>query len=119
MTGAPFWVFGFGSLIWAPGFPYIERHAARLTGWHRAFSLISTESWGSEGAPGLIVTLERGGHCDGVAYGVARRNWPWVVGYLRRREQAYHHIALPVVSKTSVWRRRSAAAADIARRCRW
>ena len=86
-------------MIWAPGFPYIERHAARLTGWHRAFSLISTESWGSEGAPGLIVTLERGGHCDGVAYGVARRSWPSVVGYLRRREQAYHHINLPVVSK--------------------
>lgn len=104
MTAAPFWVFGFGSLIWAPGFPYIERRPARLMGWHRAFSLISTESWGSERSPGLIVTLQRGGHCDGIAYGVARRDWPSVVDYLRRREQAYHHVSLPVVCRSGTVR---------------
>ncbi len=90
------WVFGFGSLMWAPGFPHLARRPARLAGWHRAYSLLSTQAWGTPERPGLIVTLEPGGHCDGVAFGVARRDWSRVRGYLKQRERAYRHVVVPV-----------------------
>jgi cation transport protein ChaC len=90
------WVFGYGSLMWQPDFPYIERRPAMLQGWHRAHALRSTAAWGSAERPGLILTLVPGGSCLGTAFRVAPGQWWQARAYLRRREVAYRHIRVPV-----------------------
>lgn len=65
---APLWLFAYGSLIWKPDFEAIEQRRASAFGWHRSFCL-QIRSWrGSPAQPGLMMALERGGRCDGVAY---------------------------------------------------
>ena len=72
MAGAPeggFWVFAYGSLIWKPDFDFIERRLALARGWRRIFCL----GWdyrfrGNREQPGLMLALDRGGQCAGVAY---------------------------------------------------
>jgi cation transport protein ChaC len=90
------WVFGYGSLMWDPGFAFAERHPALLHGWHRAFSLSSSESWGSAERPGLVLALHPGGACRGVAYRVAPEHWPQAQAYLEQRERAYRHVEVGV-----------------------
>ena len=90
------WVFGYGSLMWDPGFPHVERRPALLRGWHRAFSLKSTQSWGAAARPGLVLALHAGGACRGVAFRVVADRWPEVAAYLRRRENAYRHVDVQV-----------------------
>ncbi|MEX1147916.1 MAG: gamma-glutamylcyclotransferase [Sphingomonadales bacterium] len=80
------WVFAYGSLIWDPGFPWTDRLPARLYGYHRAFCIHSWHYRGSRHAPGLVLGLDRGGSCRGVAYGVATEDWREVVAYLDARE---------------------------------
>lgn len=84
---ADLWVFGYGSLMWNPGFPYAERRAARLVGHHRAFCIYSTHHRGSHEKPGLVLGLDRGGTCHGAAYRVAPELRREVLLYLRQREQ--------------------------------
>ena len=81
------WVFGYGSLIWRPGFPYLDRRTARLTGAHRALCVYSWVHRGTEEHPGLVLGLDRGGTCRGVAFRVAPEEADGVLGYLREREQ--------------------------------
>ena len=81
------WVFGYGSLIWRPGFPYLESRIARLVGAHRALCIYSWVHRGTESEPGLVLGLDRGGTCRGVAFRVAAEEWEGVVAYLRAREQ--------------------------------
>lgn len=81
------WVFGYGSLIWRPGFPHVERRAARLTGAHRALCVYSWVHRGTPERPGLVLGLDYGGACRGVAFRVAPADWEGVVAYLRAREQ--------------------------------
>jgi cation transport protein ChaC len=81
------WVFGYGSLIWRPGFPYIERRVARLAGAHRALCVYSWVHRGTPDRPGLVLGLDRGGTCRGIAFRVAPAEWDSVVAYLRGREQ--------------------------------
>ncbi len=88
------WVFGYGSLMWQPDFPYVERRPALLRGWHRAHALYSTLAWGSPERPGLILTLLPGGSCLGLAFRVAPGHWLQTRTYLRRREIAYRHIQI-------------------------
>lgn len=66
-----FWVFGYGSLIWNPDFAYAEARKARLHGWHRALCILSHHYRGRPEAPGLVLGLDRGGSCRGVAFRVA------------------------------------------------
>jgi cation transport protein ChaC len=66
--GAGWWVFGYGSLLWNPLFPFAEARRARLRGLHRRFCLWSLASRGRPDAPGLVLGLDRGGSCQGVAY---------------------------------------------------
>ncbi|NIJ64236.1 cation transport protein ChaC [Sphingomonas leidyi] len=68
------WVFGYGSLIWNPGFKSVERRIARIDGWHRAFCLSMPAGRGTPGAPGLALGLDRGGSCQGMAYRVAEED---------------------------------------------
>ncbi len=81
------WVFGYGSLIWRPGFPYLERQAARLIGAHRSLCVYSWVHRGTQSRPGLVLGLDRGGTCRGIAFRVAPEAWDGVVAYLRGREQ--------------------------------
>jgi cation transport protein ChaC len=81
------WVFGYGSLIWRPGFPYVERRVARLAGAHRALCVYSWVHRGTRERPGLVLGLDRGGACRGIAFRVAPEHRESVVAYLREREQ--------------------------------
>jgi cation transport protein ChaC len=83
------WVFGYGSLMWNPGFAFLETRRARLTGYHRAFCVYSIHYRGTERQPGLVLGLDRGGVCDGIAFRVAPENRAEVLAYLRRRELIY------------------------------
>ena len=89
MTARPdeeVWIFGYGSLMWNPGFPYLEREPALLRGYHRAFCLYSRHYRGTPERPGLVLGLDRGGSCRGFAYRVAERHRDEVHQYLRERE---------------------------------
>jgi len=96
---AQHWVFGYGSLMWQPDFPYIERRPALLPGWHRAHALQSTLAWGSVERPGLILTLVPGGESLGCAFRIAPGHWWRTRGYLRQREVAYRHIDVPLQTR--------------------
>lgn len=101
MTGQArdLWVFGYGSLMWRPGFPFEERHKAVLRGYHRALCIYSHVHRGTPEKPGLVMGLDRGGSCLGVAFRVAHAHAAETVGYLRQREQVtsvYVERVLPV-----------------------
>jgi cation transport protein ChaC len=66
--GSGWWVFAYGSLLWNPLFPFSESRRARVRGLHRRFCLWSLASRGRPDAPGLVLGLDRGGSCPGVAY---------------------------------------------------
>lgn len=84
---ADFWVFGYGSLIWRPGFPFVERTPARLLGAHRSLCVYSWVHRGTQDHPGLVLGLDRGGTCRGLAFRVDPEERENVVAYLREREQ--------------------------------
>ncbi len=86
MIMGDFWVFGYGSLIWNPGFPSIEAKPARLYGLHRSLCIYSWVHRGTKSNPGLVLGLDKGGSCQGVAYKVAANNKNSVIEYLRQRE---------------------------------
>ncbi len=81
-----FWVFGYGSLMWRPGFAHVETRRARLHGYHRALCVYSWVHRGTEQRPGLVLGLDRGGSCVGLAYRVPGELREEVVEYLRARE---------------------------------
>jgi cation transport protein ChaC len=66
-AGAGWWIFGYGSLLWNPLFPVAEMRSAKLHGYHRRFCLWSLASRGTRECPGLVLGLDRGGACRGVA----------------------------------------------------
>jgi glutathione-specific gamma-glutamylcyclotransferase len=84
---ADLWVFGYGSLMWRPGFEFIEQVPARLIGEHRALCVYSFDHRGTPEKPGLVLGLDRGGACRGIAFRVAGSLRDATVDYLRAREQ--------------------------------
>src|SRR5262249_53686825 len=81
------WVFGYGSLMWRPGFEFIEQAPARLIGEHRALCVYSFDHRGTPEKPGLVLGLDRGGACRGIAYRVAAKLRDRTVDYWGSREQ--------------------------------
>jgi glutathione-specific gamma-glutamylcyclotransferase len=96
------YVFGYGSLIWKPGFPYAAMHPALLRGFHRRFCIWSRRYRGTPEAPGLVLGLDRGGACRGLAFRVPGVEAPEVLDYLQDREMpnpeeaVYERRMLPV-----------------------
>lgn len=82
------WVFGYGSLIWHPGFAVAEARVARLAGWHRSFCMRSIHHRGTEAAPGLVLALDAAATavCDGVAFRVEPGTEAETLAGLRARE---------------------------------
>jgi len=80
------WVFGYGSLMWNPGFVVARAAPARLFGYHRRLCLWSTHYRGRPEQPGLVLGLDRGGSCNGMALRVARKHARAAADYLRARE---------------------------------
>ena len=81
------WVFGYGSLMWRPGFAFAERVAATLPGRRRAFCIYSVHHRGTYARPGLVLGLAPGGSTRGMAYRIAHHDWPEAYAYLLEREQ--------------------------------
>ena len=95
------WVFGYGSLVWNPGFDPAEKVLARLTGYHRSFCMRSIHHRGTEADPGLVLALDASPAdvCQGVAFAVASGKEDSVLSYLRERElisSAYLEKNLPL-----------------------
>jgi len=84
---AGLWIFGYGSLMWRPGFDYLERKPARLHGAHRSLCVFSHVHRGTREKPGLVLGLDRGGSCRGIAFRIAGKNNETIIAYLRAREQ--------------------------------
>jgi len=84
--GEPVWVFGYGSLIWSPLMEFAERHPARIHGYHRGFYLWSKVNRGSPEVPGLVLGLDAGGSCHGVAYRLHEAQRTVELALLWRRE---------------------------------
>ncbi len=80
------WIFGYGSLMWDPGFRYRERAPALVRGYHRAFCIYSNRWRGTPERPGLVLGLDRGGACRGIAYRVAASNVTATIRTLWDRE---------------------------------
>jgi cation transport protein ChaC len=86
-AGGDLWVFGYGSLMWRPGFDFEERTLATVRGLHRALCVWSHVHRGTPDRPGLVLGLDRGGSCRGVAFRVAAARRADTLAYLRAREQ--------------------------------
>ena len=82
-----FWIFGYGSLMWRPGFEYSRREPALIRGYHRRLCVYSHVHRGTPERPGLVLGLDRGGSCHGVAFMIEPLGWSAALSYLREREQ--------------------------------
>lgn len=100
MLGDDLWVFGYGSLMWRPGFPYRQVAPATLRGFHRSFCIYSHVWRGTAERPGLVLGLKPGGECRGLVFRVTAADRDEVLDYLHDRElvgnYAYQPVTLPV-----------------------
>jgi cation transport protein ChaC len=98
-----FWVFGYGSLLWNPGFMPARKVKARLHDYHRSFCMLSIHHRGSEQDPGLVLALDTqpGGQCTGVAFQVSEHEEDSVLAMLRERElisSAYYEDTVDLIT---------------------
>ena len=98
------WVFGYGSLLWNPGFTPKAKVKACLHDYHRSFCMLSIHHRGSEEDPGLVLALDTraGGQCTGVAFQVAEEEEADVLAMLRERElvsSAYYEYTVPLITE--------------------
>jgi glutathione-specific gamma-glutamylcyclotransferase len=109
-SGRDLWIFGYGSLMWNPGFPHAEAQPALLHGFHRAFCVYSSRYRGTPERPGLVLGLDRGGTCKGVAFRVPTADLASALQYLWEREmtnRTYHLQAVSVRIPAGVVRARA------------
>ncbi len=86
-----FWIFAYGSLIWKPAFSAAEHRRATVRGWHRSFCMELIRYRGTREQPGLMMVLDRGGCCHGIAYRLPKGNLREQLGTLLRREMSFKH----------------------------
>ena len=99
------WVFGYGSLMWDPGFPFVAQETGILRGYHRRFCIYSMRHRGTPECPGLVFGLDHGGSCRGMVFRVAAAEVPRVLEYLWAREMSskvYRPKLLPVRLESGV-----------------
>ena len=97
------WVFGYGSLMWNPGFPFTESATGRLYGYHRDLCVWSWNYRGNRQTPGLVLGLDHGGSCTGVSYRIDNNDRGAVLAYLHHRElntEIYDVVCSPVMLDT-------------------
>jgi cation transport protein ChaC len=82
----PVWLFGYGSLIWNPTIHYVESRFARVEGWQRDFCLSTPVGRGTPENPGLVLALDEGGSCEGVAFRIAEDVLSQELSLVWRRE---------------------------------
>ena len=111
--GSDLWVFGYGSLMWNPGFDAIESAKARLHGYHRRLCIYSFRHRGTPSKPGLVLGLDRGGSCHGMAFRVAAENVRAVTENLWRREMV-SGVYRPVMTQIDLGGRRVPAGTFVA-----
>ncbi len=102
-AGGALWVFGYGSLMWRPDFACARRCKATLRGWRRSLCIHSQVYRGTPDRPGLVLGLDRGGACQGVAFEVDAHLREATLRYLRQREQVtavYLERTVPVTLET-------------------
>src|SRR2546423_7228566 len=87
-SAAPVWLFAYGSLMWNPEMPFAERRPALLRGWHRSFCLYSRDYRGTPERPGLVLGLDRGGSCQGIAYRLPPEGLGAAIDQVLAREKA-------------------------------
>ena len=119
MAMGDIWIFAYGSPIWEPGFPWAERTPALLRGYHRAMCIYSHVWRGTPEAPGLVLGLDRGGSCRGLAFRVGGPRAQEVMEYLDARERVtdvYLGRHLPITLGGGKDRRRVTALAYVADR---
>ena len=101
------WVFGYGSLLWNPGFAYQHHKLVRLNGYRRSFSMSSIHHRGTKDAPGLVLALDKSesSACYGLAFYVAKKDEHDTLAYLRERElisSAYMEVFVELIDKEGV-----------------
>lgn len=93
------WAFAYGSLIWNPEFEFEERHKVRIEGYHRAFCINSHTYRGTPDDPGVVLGLDTGGSCEGIAYRVKAGDEARIMDQIYQREmvsEVYQPRVLPV-----------------------
>ena len=95
------WIFGYGSLMWAPGFRSTEQKTGLVRGYHRAMCILSSRYRGTPEKPGLVMGLCRGGSCWGIAFRVPAERVRRVLGTLWKREML-NRVYLPTMVQVTV-----------------
>ena len=101
------WVFGYGSLLWNPGFAYQHHKLVRLNGYRRSFCMSSIHHRGTKSAPGLVLALDKSksSACYGLAFYVAQKDEQNTLAYLRERElisSAYMEVFVELIDEEGV-----------------
>ena len=113
------WVFGYGSLMWSPGFRPSAKSTALVRGYHRALCILSSRYRGTPEKPGLVMGLCRGGSCWGMAFRVPAARVRRVLAALWKREmlnKVYKPTLIPVLVAPGRRIRALAFVADTAHR---
>ena len=100
------WIFGYGSLMWSPGFRYAEKETALARGYHRALCILSSRYRGTPDKPGLVMGLCRGGSCWGMVFRVPAARVPRVLATLWKREMLNKVYKPTLIRVTAAPRRR-------------
>lgn len=95
------WVFGYGSLMWSPGFRATDKSPGKVHGYHRSLCVYSHRYRGTAKRPGLVMGLCRGGSCWGMAYRVPAARVPHVLAYLWHREMR-NRVYLPKLVRVGI-----------------